>query len=589
MRQQDIKPNPIVEELINEVNMSPATLTKWASSPAAEGMLVGIEYELVATNFTSADEAEYDMDYDERFDSLEEIAMFFYSHSVDFPDEVREAIDEGYWEHYSEKFDEYVENHSADGKAIMLEYYVENYMPDDYWQQAYDKAEEQLTKEYREAGLPAASLSEETIEKRQMELATPFITKELKADENLLMRAQEKARETLDIIFHNSDDYPSFMDYMESRDLTLMSDILHEYEHLGLGWPYLTSNFSAELEELGMDLAGVVGMNVETSANYHDIERTNDKWIIEVDESIQPEYFDSGEAGIEIISPPLPIDQAITALNDVVQWASYNSMYTNSTTGLHINVSMPGVNANEIDFVKLALIMGDKYILQKFDRLSSTFASSAIDKIQASLSTKEPAEMAVFMDQFRTDLNGETSQLIFHRYTQKYTSINLAGEYIEFRGPGNDWLGKDVEQLVLTIYRLAMSMTIASDPNAHKQEYAKKLFKLLSAGKSPEDNDAVEMFTRFVAGKLPKEQLSAWLRERQRTRVFKQRAAAGEGPFKFVVRGYTRSEKGEKLEPPLNMEMVTANSEEEAKEKWLDMNSQWKNYKNNIIFDIEVM
>ena len=53
-------------------------------------------------------------------------------------------------------------------------------------------------------------------------------------------------------------------------------------------------------------------------------------------------------------------------------------------------------------------------------------------------------------------------------------------KYISFRHAGGDYLN-EVQKIKDTIGRFVAVMMIAADPNAHQEEYMKKLYKLASA------------------------------------------------------------------------------------------------------------
>jgi hypothetical protein len=93
--------------------------------------------------------------------------------------------------------------------------------------------------------------------------------------------------------------------------------------------------------------------------------------------------------------------------------------------------------------------------------------------------------------------------------TSKYTSAHLQNGYIEFRSPGGDWLAKADEEIGVlenTMMRFARAMQIAGDPSADRQEYAKKLYKLVTQD-NEQYTDQLRLFSEFSAGTIDKEQL----------------------------------------------------------------------------------
>jgi hypothetical protein len=114
----------------------------------------------------------------------------------------------------------------------------------------------------------------------------------------------------------------------------------------------------------------------------------------------------------------------------------------------------------------------------------------------------------------------------------KYTSINPKSNYIEFRSAGGSDYFADMDKIQNTLMRYARATDIAMDPAAEKAEYAKKLYKLLTQTetqqvvdpktgrtrtevKGKNDNDAISIFSRFVAGELPKSALKSFLKQIQ--------------------------------------------------------------------------
>ena len=109
--------------------------------------------------------------------------------------------------------------------------------------------------------------------------------------------------------------------------------------------------------------------------------------------------------------------------------------------------------------------------------------------------------------QMKQHLNSLASKTIHSGITDKYTSINTKTNYVEFRGPGGDYLDKDPFEIINTALRLSLSLRIATDPESYKQEYAKKLYKLVEQEKDPDNT--VKLFSQYALGEMPKEDLVA--------------------------------------------------------------------------------
>lgn len=122
-----------------------------------------------------------------------------------------------------------------------------------------------------------------------------------------------------------------------------------------------------------------------------------------------------------------------------------------------------------------------------------------------------PEKMTDIMTNMRQGLNKLASQVIHSGNTDKFTSINNKGNYIEFRSPGGDWLNEDLGKLTNTLLRFVVALDAANDPNKYRDEYAKKLYKTLSP--SEDGTNTIKYFSEFSAGKLPRSALVSFVRQ----------------------------------------------------------------------------
>jgi hypothetical protein len=107
----------------------------------------------------------------------------------------------------------------------------------------------------------------------------------------------------------------------------------------------------------------------------------------------------------------------------------------------------------------------------------------------------------------------------------KYTSINPKGgndstrpdkergaKYIEFRSAGNSNYFEDIDKLKNTLLRYAKAMSVAANPAAERNEYYKKLYKLISP---PEGDPALSLFAKFAAGEISSSDLKKQWADKQ--------------------------------------------------------------------------
>ena len=296
----------------------------------------------------------------------------------------------------------------------------------------------------------------------------------------------------------------------------MMSDVFKAYFQTQMPWPYGSEptlgtgdkETDPAWKEFSEELKNVVNKDVKISTKYGSMNR-GDYYILEPDGSIIPDGND--DAGVEIISPPMPMTQAHQNLQDLMKFLKSKGAYTNEKTGLHMGISMPGVamtrgtltkkNNKLLDYVKLVLFTGDTYMLEKFDRRFNEYAKSAFDRLQYNIVNPQFGEdnfsIGKVMNQLSQGLDQEAASLI-QEYTgfDKYTSLHIKEGYIEFRIAGGDYLNR-FEDAELAMLRFARAFTIAADPNAERKEYLKKLYKLASS-----ENAVENLWARYQAGEI---------------------------------------------------------------------------------------
>ena len=230
-------------------------------------------------------------------------------------------------------------------------------------------------------------------------------------------------------------------EWLSQQNLGTYLEVSNNYD---LKWPYKKKEEvgNDELENLADEYSEVVGEYVEFQTVYHKKVKRGGVYTIEPDSSIN--LHSSSYSGLEFVSPPLSFNDAVEDLKNTQQWAKEFGCYTDSSTGLHINISVP--NIKNVDYVKLILLSGDSYILNMFDRGITTYCKSASSKLTSILGSK-PEIAKSFLAAMKGQVNGFATRLISQNYFSKLdrnTSINLRGSYIEVRSSGGDWLNSDL-------------------------------------------------------------------------------------------------------------------------------------------------
>jgi hypothetical protein len=522
------KKNQLAEtvEKLDEVKMSPSSLMQWARSPEAQGIRAGFEAEMIFRDTTNNGDSDYEMepdyDADERCRSIQDIIDFFSGGDYgNLSPRQERALQEGLDEQYYEWYDEQMhKDFRAEAEDLIRKVLVDEGDWDLDNEIQKQLALLDLTDDEMNAIINAGERAPKFTSSKEQILyaeANPLYDKYLDAQneaEGLLddLVADEVSKQganwdaALDDFRDNYqiDDDSGFFDDVGLR---WMSDVANNYD---LDWPYMTggggNDGSRDWESIGDSLQDTIDMPVKVSSGYHNATRKEGLWIVEPDTSLSPD--DREDFGLEIVSPPMPLLTALEKLQEVCDWANDSTegnAYTNSSTGLHMGVSVP-FKGGDVDYLKLILFLGDEYVLQQFGREANTYCKSAMSKFKENIKGGRSDPMSVIKLMQHGLLELAHKEIQKGVGDGKYTSAHIQKGYIEFRSPGGDWLAEesaDPEKLQSTMLRFARAMSLAANPAEERREYAKKLYKLVA----PEGDSDLALFSQFASGELTAEQL----------------------------------------------------------------------------------
>ena len=477
MRYKEIK--PLQEQSLFEINMSPRSLEQLAAKISARA---GLEFEMIVPNAENTDsdgnESEPDYDTDESCYDIDDAVRFFHDGGFNSHGDVRRLRDsmmEDYHEWFTDKLSD---SWYEDGEEYLREWIKHN-VDEGEWNDP-------------DIGGPDADAD------TRLDI---FANDAWKNESSYYDDAREEFEQ------ERGDDLGQ-SEWLEDAGLYRMIDIEDRYPIIWPHWNNVDNGGGGRtVAEVADSFDNYLGRGVKVGG-YHDVDRNTSAYIVEPDGSLDPD--DSDDTGLEFVSPPLSIPEMIADLKKVADWADAEGCYTNRSTGLHMNISVSNFNRDNIDYIKLAVLCGDEYILKEFGRMSNTYCASAISKVRDRIK-QDPAQAQALLDQMRSHLQQgadqaveSTTRNIHPNYTQKYTSINLKDNRIEFRSPGGDWLGeyrKDPGKLVNTMLRFVVALDAALDPEKYRKEYLTKLYKLLNPkGQRDEYGDMIEQFARYVTG-----------------------------------------------------------------------------------------
>ena len=524
------------EQDLFEVKMTSKNLANLAKD--IKGVKVGLEFEMIVPNTDEPEDQDMEPDYDqdERVRDIDDAVNFFDDGDFNGPRSIRDlrsSMIDDYQTWVMENMDE--SWYGGDGFDYFKDY-LDREDPFDE-EEAEEEARNQLQSEYGD------ELDTEEFEKMLFALVDEKRENYVQEQWDEQGRNFDNAREEFEE--EQRDNY-SEQDWLNNESIRYASDVESRYGNVT--WPYYTSSSDAgeqDIENVALNFMNAMGMDsVAVSSSYHGSYK---KWVgngwvnvgstkpddcfsIEPDGSLEGDS--DSDAGLEFVSPPIPLEDIGTVMKKVQAWAADNGVYTgkNNKTSIHTNISVPGYDIKNLDYLKAALLLGDEHVLREFDRVGNTYAKPAIEKVRQ-LVKSNPDKAKQLLDKMKSQLNAEASKLIHSGITDKFTSINTKDNRIEFRSPGGDYLSiiaDNPQKMVDTINRMVVTMDAAMDPNKYKDEYQKKLYKMLTGQESgreaksgikkemkKDDKDLLNIFSRYAAGELPKQALKSFVRQAQ--------------------------------------------------------------------------
>lgn len=241
-----------------------------------------------------------------------------------------------------------------------------------------------------------------------------------------------------------------------------------------------TDQFYDVLSNLERELGQRVIPNPEA-----DRHKDGQNFYLDIEHSLDSLYGDRGmsdiddiEMGLELVSPPLPLDEFMEYLISSLDWIDGNAM-TSEYTGLHISVSYGDRPASTFNALKVLLLMGEEELLQRYGREYNPNTQSHLEDLMRRahrLSFQDFTSRAEDIGQVENYLN---SQILRDKhFTMNYGKFLDQG-YMEFRVTGGQDYSARISEIRRQVMQYALLMKAGYDPKLYRREYLLKLYKFL--------------------------------------------------------------------------------------------------------------
>lgn len=217
--------------------------------------------------------------------------------------------------------------------------------------------------------------------------------------------------------------------------------------------------------------------DVETGSYHSGKGVDNTYWRVEEDSSIQ-----GSGAAAEIISPVYDSPaEMLREIKSLFEWMSAQDVETNSSTGLHITMSMAAQEQPETNQLKMALLLGDQYVAKQYGRERNTYTASQMAGIKqhvADLQRNINDEKS--LSALEDIVKGGISQGKFSSINFKDAKNSAGNNLIEFRVAGGQNYHTMMDTIVKTVIRYSAVMQAGHEPADFQRDYVKALVKLVT-------------------------------------------------------------------------------------------------------------
>jgi len=417
------------------------------------------------------------------WDSIAEgYTEWLYDNKVDefFDDMVRDFVDER--EDDEDYINEFIENEGIEESD--WDDYREGVLRTEYGDERYEEeGAEELSELY---GYEDENWAREYVDEYRGQDLRDYLEEIARDDDDVRQAAYEEAESNYDYDDWINDNWYSMssfcddygIDYSYGNNLGQVAELVSKFVRD-------SSAFSDDYVEHG---------------DYGNTSGSTKNYAVESDSSI-----DGYGTGAEIISPVFSTPRRMLAeMKKFFEFLQSEGALTNSSTGLHITMSYnpqdgetvnhkPGTSEVIANKVKMAVLLGDQYLLSEFFRSSNTYTKSqyreledAVRNLQQESGTegikKAEAflEKAISPDKFRA--------IHFKSQKDSQTNTNL----IEFRIGGGEDYEQEFDKVFKATVRYATTM-IAGHTDQYQGDYVKALSKLLRKASDLSKADAEEV------------------------------------------------------------------------------------------------
>ena len=218
------------------------------------------------------------------------------------------------------------------------------------------------------------------------------------------------------------------------------------------------------------------------------VTRDNDLYSGEVEGSqwAEEEFMD-WRLGVEVISPAKQLSDGFESMVDFFEFINEGGLpnvKTSHKTGFHINMGIRNIES-ELDYIKMLFLLDDEYVIKKFGRQHLTATTSLYKHLNQTVGSRDARSTISKLENMlradKQDIN-EFEYLLGNLLNRGKMSVNLnklEKGYIEFRHAGGEDYFHQIDDIIDTVIKFAVTMHVARSPDLMRKEYLSALYKFV--------------------------------------------------------------------------------------------------------------
>ena len=204
---------------------------------------------------------------------------------------------------------------------------------------------------------------------------------------------------------------------------------------------------------------------------------------------------------VEIISPPMPIREALDYFSQVCEYCLDNGLFASMLCGLHLNLSLPswkyrGRPVSQDFKLNLIKLIDERSILKKGDRVSSDYTNTHYDRLMPFAAYRLKLDGSYIPSNDLGEIIEESKS-----YAINFANIKGSNPYIEFRHFGGEHILYDADWVRDKALELAETICAAELDYSRPEQFPTKYeaFMVARSSEFVEDMKNTLKIYKFVS------------------------------------------------------------------------------------------